>query len=95
VSEPAAPPRVRGSTTIAELMSRHPDGSMVRLLSSVGMACAYCGGALREPVTLAARRHGRDPGAFLRACQALDEGWPAEELLAAARERVAKPVRGR
>lgn len=82
--------RVRGSTTIAELLRRHPDGRAVRLLSSVGMACAYCGGAIREPLTLAARRHGRDPGAFLRVCQALDDGWPDQELIEAAKEKVTR-----
>jgi hypothetical protein len=84
---PAAPARVRGSTTITELLRRHPDGSALRLLAAIGVPCAYCGGALREPITLAARRHGRDPGSFLRACQALDDGWPAEDVLAAARRR--------
>ena len=77
--------RVRGSTTIGELIRRHPDGSAVRLLAAVGVACACCGGASREPITLAARRHGRDPGAFLRLFQALDEGWPSAELIAAAK----------
>jgi hypothetical protein len=84
--------RVRGSTTIAELLRRHPDGSGVRLLAAVGLPCAYCGGAVREPITLAARRHGRDPGALLGACQALDDGWPSDELIARARMR--KPVGG-
>lgn len=85
--------RVRGSTTIGELIQRHPDGAAVRLLAAVGMACAYCGGAVREPLTLAARRHGRDPGAFLRACQALDDGWPDDEVIAAAKAKVSKQSR--
>jgi hypothetical protein len=79
--------RVRGSTTIGEILARHPDGSAVRLLSAVGVACAYCGGARREAITMAARKHGRDPGAFLRVFQALDAGWPDEELIAEARRR--------
>lgn len=78
--------RVRGSTTIAELLRRHP-GSAGKLLAAVGVPCAYCGGAIREPITLAARRHGRDPGAFLRVFQALDEGWPDDELIAAAKHK--------
>ncbi|GAA0513998.1 hypothetical protein GCM10011581_36980 [Saccharopolyspora subtropica] len=83
-------PRVRGSTTIAELLRRHPDGSARRLLAAIGVPCAYCGGAPREPITQAARRHGRDPGAFLRVFQALDEGWPADELIAAAQRKTDK-----
>lgn len=82
--------RVRGSTTITELLRRHPDGTAMRLLSAIGVPCAHCGGALREPITQAARRHGRDPGAFLRVCQALDEGWPPDELIAAARRKKPK-----
>ena len=79
--------RVRGSTTIREFLRRHPDGSGQRLLSAVGVPCALCGAATREPITLAARRHGRDPGAFLRAFQALDDGWPDSALIEAARRR--------
>lgn len=80
--------RVRGSTTIIELLRRHPDGSAARLLAELNVPCAQCGGAFHEPLTLAARRHRRDPGAFLRACQALDEGGPTAEQIAAARARV-------
>lgn len=79
--------RVRGSTTIGELLRRHPEGAARKLLAELGVPCAYCGGAVREPITLAARRHGRDPGAFLRACQALDAGWPGAELIAEARQK--------
>jgi hypothetical protein len=85
--DPGSPERVRGSTTIREFLGRHPDGAGVRLLSAVGVPCALCGAATREPITLAARRHGRDPGAFLRVFQALDDGWPDTALIAAARER--------
>jgi hypothetical protein len=81
-------PRVRGSTTIVEFLRRHPGGAGLRLLSAVGVPCALCGAASREPITLAARRHGRDPGAFLRAFQALDQGWPDSALIDAARARV-------
>jgi hypothetical protein len=80
-------PRVRGSTTIVEFLKRHPDGAGQRLLAAVGVPCALCGAAIREPITLAARRHGRDPGAFLRVFQALDDGWPDAVLIEAARER--------
>lgn len=84
-------PRVRGSTTIVELLRRHPDGSAARLLARLGVPCAICGGAFHEPITLAARRHGRDPGAFLKACQALDEGGPSDEQVAAASEKRPRP----
>jgi hypothetical protein len=83
-----APDQVKGSTTIVEFLKRHPDGSGQRLLSAVAVPCAFCGAALREPITLAARRHGRDPGAFLRLFQALDDGWPDDALIEAARRRV-------
>jgi hypothetical protein len=79
--------RVRGSTTIIELLRRHPDGSAAKLLAALNVPCAQCGGAFHEPLTLAARRHRRDPGAFLRACQALDQGGPTREQIAAANER--------
>jgi hypothetical protein len=81
-------PRVRGSTTIVEFLKRHPGGAGQRLLSAVGVPCALCGAASREPITLAARRHGRDPGAFLRVFQALDQGWPDTTLIEAACARV-------
>ena len=80
--------RVRGSTTIIELLRRHPDGSAARLLAELHVPCAQCGGAFHEPLTLAARRHRRDPGAFLQACQALDQGGPTPEQITAARARV-------
>jgi hypothetical protein len=80
--------RVRGSTTIVELLRRHPDGSAARLLAQLNVPCAQCGGAFHEPLTLAARRHRRDPGAFLRACQALDEDGPTQEQIEAAQARV-------
>ena len=38
------------------------------------MPCAHCGGAFHEPLTLAAKRHKRDPRAVLGAFRALDGG---------------------
>ena len=85
---------MRGSTTIVELLRRHPDGSAARLMSRLAWACAHCGGAFSEPLTMAAKRHGRDPRAVLEAFRALDEpGGPSEEQVAAALRRVARPAR--
>jgi hypothetical protein len=78
--------------TIVELLKRYPDGRAARLMSQLSWPCAHCGGAFKEPLTLAATRHGRDPRAVLTAFRALDEGGPTEEQVEAARRRVS--VRG-
>jgi hypothetical protein len=80
---------VRGSTTIVELLKRHPDGRAARLMADLNWACAHCGGAFKEPLTLAAKRHRRDPRAVLEAFRALDGGAPTPEQVEAARRRVA------
>ncbi|MGH3199159.1 MAG: hypothetical protein ACRDNT_25285 [Streptosporangiaceae bacterium] len=85
--------RIRGSTTITELLYRFPDGSAAQLLAKLQVPCAHCGGAPHEPLTLAARRHGRDPGAFLRACQALETGGATEAQIAEARVRIRRERR--
>jgi hypothetical protein len=36
-------------------------------MAELSWACAHCGGAFHEPLTLAAKRHGRDPRAVLDA----------------------------
>lgn len=64
-----------------------PGGEAGRLLGALALPCAHCGGAFHEPLTLAAKRHKRDPRAFLEACRALVDGWPSEEQLEAARRR--------
>ena len=79
---------MKGSTTILELLKRHPDGSAGRLMAQLSWPCAHCGGALREPLTLAATRHGRDPRAVLDAFRALDDGGPTPAQVEAARRRV-------
>ena len=79
---------MKGSTTILELLKRHPDGSAGRLMAQLSWPCAHCGGALREPLTLAATRHGRDPRAVLDAFRALDDGGPTPTQVEAARRRV-------
>ena len=79
---------IRGSTTIVEILKLFPDGRAARLMSELSWACAHCGGAFKEPLTLAAQRHGRDPRAVLEAFRALDSGGPTEEQIEAARRRV-------
>ena len=44
-----------------------PDGEAGGLLAALAMPCAHCGGAFHEPLTLAAKRHKRDPRAVLDA----------------------------
>jgi hypothetical protein len=59
------------------------------LLARLSMPCAHCGGAFHEPLTMAAKRHRRDPHAVLEAFRALESGGPTEEQVAAAQQRVA------
>ncbi len=78
---------IRGSTTILELLRMFPDGEAARLMSRIQFPCAHCGGAVREPLTLAAKRHKRDPRAVLEAFRALRDGGPDEAEIARAAER--------
>ena len=64
-----------------------PDGRAAKLLSEIQFPCAHCGGAVREPLTLAATRHARDPRAVLDAFRALAEDKPTAAQLEAARVR--------
>jgi hypothetical protein len=57
-------------------------------MAELSWACAHCGGAFHEPLTLAAKRHGRDPRAVLDAFRALATGYPDAEQVEAARRRV-------
>jgi hypothetical protein len=66
-----------------------PDGEAGDLLATLAMPCAHCGGAFHEPLTLAAKRHRRDPRAVLDAFQALKTGGPTAEQIDAARRRAA------
>ena len=79
---------IRGSTTILELLRMFPDGRAARLMSEIHFPCAHCGGAVREPLTLAAKRHKRDPRAVLDAFRALQDGGPSEEQVARASSRL-------
>ena len=58
-------------------------------MSRLHWACAHCGGAFHEPLTMAAKRHANDPRAVLTAFRALDEGGPSDELVERAARKVA------
>jgi hypothetical protein len=79
---------IKGSTTIVELLKRFPDGSAARLMSELNWPCAHCGGAFHEPLTMAAKRHARDPMAVLVAFRALEDGSPSKEQVEAAQQIV-------
>ena len=79
---------VKGSTTIVELLRMYPDGEAARLMSELSLPCAHCGGAFHEPLTMAAKRHRRDPRAVLEAFRALDTGGPSPDQIDAAGRRV-------
>lgn len=78
---------IRGSTTILELLRMFPDGRAAKLMGEIQLPCAHCGGAVREPLTLAATRHARDPRAVIEAFRALETDGPNAEQLDRARER--------
>ena len=80
---------IKGSTTIVELLRMFPDGEAARLLARLQMPCAHCGGAFHEPLTMAAKRHRREPRAMLEAFRALERGGPSESEVEAALARVA------
>jgi hypothetical protein len=65
-----------------------PAGEAARLLAQLQMACAHCGGAFHEPLTMAAKRHRRDPRAVIEAFRALESNGPDEAQVAAALARV-------
>ncbi len=87
---PDAPPvrEIKGSTTIVELLRMFPGGEAAALMSTLTLPCAHCGGAFHEPLTMAAKRHRRDPRAVLEAFRALESGGPTGEQVAAAARRV-------
>ena len=89
-TSPEAPPsrEIKGSTTIVELLRMFPDGEAARLMSTLVLPCAHCGGAFHEPLTMAAKRHRRDPRAVIEAFRALETGSPSNEQVGAALRRV-------
>ena len=66
-----------------------PGGEAGTLLAELALPCAHCGGAFHEPLTLAAKRHKREPRAVLEAFRALVEGGPTAAQVGAARRRSA------
>lgn len=82
------PDDIRGSTTVVELLRLFPGGEAARLMSRLAWPCAHCGGAFREPLTLAAKRHANDPRAVLVAFRALAAGELTDEQVDAARAKV-------
>jgi hypothetical protein len=79
---------IKGSTTIVELLRMFPGGEAAALMSALTLPCAHCGGAFHEPLTMAAKRHRRDPRAVLEAFRALDSGGPTPAQIDAAATRV-------
>lgn len=57
-------------------------------MAELQLPCAHCGGAFHEPLTMAAKRHRRDPRAMLEAFRALEGDGPTEAQVSAALERV-------
>ncbi len=65
-----------------------PDGEAAALIARLSFACAHCGGAFHEPLTMAAKRHRRDPRAVIEAFRTLEDGGPSSEQVELARRRV-------
>lgn len=57
-------------------------------MAELQLPCAHCGGAFHEPLTMAAKRHRRDPRAVLDAFRALEAGGPTRDQIGAALDRV-------
>lgn len=66
----------------------YPDGDAASLMARLSFACAHCGGAFHEPLTIAAKRHRRDPRAVIEAFRALEQGGPSTEQITQASRRV-------
>jgi hypothetical protein len=79
---------IKGSTTIVELLRMFPGGEAGRLMARLSLPCAHCGGAFHEPLTLAAKRHRRDPRTLIEAFRALADDGPTEEQIEAAARRL-------
>jgi hypothetical protein len=61
-----------------------PAGEAARLFARLQMPCAHCGGAFHEPLTMAAKRHRRDPRSVIAAFRALEDVDGADEVVIAA-----------
>jgi hypothetical protein len=66
-----------------------PDGRAAALMARLSLPCAHCGGAFHEPLTMAAKRHRRDPRAVIEVFRALEHGGPSDQQVEAAARRVA------
>jgi hypothetical protein len=73
---------------VVELLRMFPGGEAAALFAQLQMPCAHCGGAFHEPLTMAAKRHRRDPRSVLEAFRALEGGGPTAEQVDAARTRL-------
>ena len=78
---------IRGSTLLVDIFKAYP-GAGAELSRRLYWPCAHCGGAISEPLTMAAIRHRNPPRAVLVAFQALADGGPTDEQIAAARVKV-------
>lgn len=78
---------IRGSTLLVDIFKAYP-GAGAELSRKLYWPCAHCGGAISEPLTMAAIRHRNPPRAVLVAFQALADGGPTDEQIAAARVKV-------
>ena len=79
---------IKGSTTIVELLRMFPGGEAGQLMARLSLPCAHCGGAFHEPLTMAAKRHRRDPRHVLEAFRALESGGPDQALFERASRRL-------
>ena len=86
-NEPSIDTAIRGSTTVAEMMKRFPDGRALALMSRLGWPCGHCGARSTEPLSLAAKRHGNPVRAVIECFRMLEDGGPSETALDAARAR--------
>src|SRR5690349_11029238 len=84
VEADAAQHEIKGSTTIVELLRMFPNGEAGRLMAELSLPCAHCGGAFHEPLTMAAKRHRRDPRAVLEAFRSLAGDGPTKDQIEAA-----------
>lgn len=78
---------IRGSTLLIDIFRAYP-GRGAELSRRLVWPCAHCGGALSEPLTMAAIRHRNPPRAVLEAFRALADGGPSEDQIAAAAVKV-------
>ena len=79
---------IRGRTTVLELLRMYPGGEAAALMARLHWPCAHCGGAVREPLTMAAKRHKNAPRPVLEAFRALETGGPSDAQVDAAAAKV-------